>query len=66
MQSAESNRFVADGYERAQEGIRAQVKSEYAKRLKTASPEEAVRLRQEMVRETDDRVRRLAKPDSHF
>lgn len=52
--------FVADGYERACEGIRAQVESEHAERLKTVSPEEADRLKLEMLREMEMRIRRMA------
>lgn len=52
--------FVADGYERTREGIRAQVESEYAERLKKASPQEAVRLKLQMAREIEERVRTKA------
>jgi hypothetical protein len=66
MQSAESNGFVADGHERAREGIRAQVEAEYAERLKTASAEENSRLRREMLREFDSRVQRSTRPDALY
>jgi hypothetical protein len=31
--------FVADGHQRARDGIRAKVEKKYARRLKTATPE---------------------------
>ena len=55
--------FVADGQERAREGIRAQVEAEYAERLKSAKREGVTRLRQEMQREMDSRMQRSARLD---
>ena len=55
--------FVADGHERAREGIRAQVEAEYAERLKQAKPEEVSPLRQEMQREIDSRMQPAVRLD---
>ena len=56
MQSAQWSQFVADGCERAREGIRAQVEAEYETLLKGAKPEEAARLKREMDRELQKRL----------
>lgn len=55
-----TNGFVADGYERTREAIRAQVEAEYAEQLKKASPEEAARLKPQMAREIEERLRTKA------
>ena len=66
MRSAESNGFVADGRERALDGIRAQVEEEYSQRLRVASDDEAARLRVELQAVLEARMRRLAPPDALY
>lgn len=66
MWSAQSNGFVADGQERAQAGIRAQVEAEYAEGLSKAAPDEAARLRKQMHEEMERRLRLQAKPGSLY
>jgi hypothetical protein len=61
-----STGFVADGHERARAGIRAQVAAEFAEQLKKATPEEAARLRQQMQREVDSRMRHAAPADALY
>jgi hypothetical protein len=58
--------FIAGGCERARVGIRAQVEADYAARLKATTPEEASRLRRDMQREIDVRVRQRAPTDALY
>lgn len=64
----ESSGFVADGHDRAERGIRAQVEAEYAERLKLkqATREEEARLRLAMQREMESRMDREAPPDALY
>lgn len=62
----ESSGFVADGHDRAERGIRAQVEAEYVERLKQATREEEARLRLAMQREMESRMDREAPPDALY
>lgn len=66
MRSSGSNGFVADGYARACAGVRAQVESEYAERLKKAAPEEVARLWLQMQRELEARLLSKAPGDGLY
>jgi hypothetical protein len=65
-----SNHFVEYGYQLAraalEPGIRAAVAAEFAERLAVASLSERWRLRREMAREIERRLRKMAPPDALY
>lgn len=62
----DTERFVADGRQRAREAIRADVAKKFAVRLQQASPEEFPALRREMEQEIERRLERTAPRDALY
>ena len=58
--------FVCDGYERACDGVRAEVEKKYARRLKAATPEGRKILIAKIEAEVKEMMKRKATPDGLY